>query len=173
MQKDTIELFCSGDPDLAHRAMLNDFGLVQHTVFESPDHNTVHLIYGHTNVSFVHTELIKELKIRTGLQLVPPQGRVATSSSKGDGVVIVIVDSHDSLTDRLLREAVETAGHPDTHTLFLQKGEYRPDWVDYRFTRSTLVVHYGSAAERHRLWATLSTRTERLVIQRDNLSEAN
>ena len=173
MQKDTIELFCSGDPDLAHRAMLNDFGLVQHTVFESPDHNTVHLIYGHTNVSFVHTELTKELKIRTGLQLVPPQGRVATSSSKGDGVVIVIVDSHDSLTDRLLREAVETAGHPDTHTLFLQKGEYRPDWVDYRLTRSTLVVHYGSAAERHRLWATLSTRTERLVIQRDNLSEAN
>ena len=173
MQKDTTELFCSGDPDLAHRAMLNDFGLVQHTVFESPDHNTVHLIYGHTNVSFVHTELTKELKIRTGLQLVPTQSRIATSSSKGDGVVIVIVDSHDSLTDRLLREAVETAGHPDTHTLFLQKGEYRPDWVDYRLTRSTLVVHYGYAAERHRLWATLSTRRARLVIQRDNLSEAN
>ena len=159
--------------DLTRRAMLNDFGLVQHTVFESADHNAVHVIYSHTQKPFVHTELTKELETRTGLQLVPPQSRVATSSSKGDGVVIVIVDSHDSLTDRLLREAVETAGHPDTHTLFLQKGEYRPDWVDYRFTRSTLVVHYGSAAERHRLWATLSTRTERLVIQRDNLSEAN
>ena len=122
MQKDTTELFCSGDPDLAHRAMLNDFGLVQHTVFESPDHNTVHLIYGHTNVSFVHTELTKELKIRTGLQLVPTQSRIATSSSKGDGVVIVIVDSHDSLTDRLLREAVETAGHPDTTHCSYRRG---------------------------------------------------
>ena len=99
--------------DLARRAMLNDFGLVQHAVFESADHNAVHVIYRHTQQPFVHTKLTKELKTRTGLQLVPPQSRVATSSSKGDGVVIVILDSPDPLTDRLLREAVETAGHPD------------------------------------------------------------
>ncbi len=82
--------------DLTRRAMLNDFGLVQHAVFESADHNAVHVIYRHTQKPFVHTELTKELETRTGLQLVPPQSRVATSSSKGDGVVIVIVDSHDS-----------------------------------------------------------------------------
>ena len=126
--------------DLTRRALLNDFGLVQHAVLESPDHSTVHVIHAHNHRHFVHNELTKELKTRTGLQLVPPQSRVATSSSKGNGVVIVIVDSHDSrtdrllyrhdsLTDRLLREAVETAGHPDTHTLFLEKGKYRSDWV--------------------------------------------
>ena len=138
--------------DLTRRAMLNDFGLVQHAVFESADHNAVHVIYRHTQKALVHTELTKELETRTGLQLVPPQSRVATSSSKGDGVVIVIVDSHDSLTDRLLhrhgsltdrllREAVETAGHPDTHTLFLQKEKYCPHWVDNKRPRSTLVVY--------------------------------
>ena len=76
------------------RAMLKDFGLVQHAVFESADHNAVPVIYRHTQKTFVHTELTKELETRTGLQLVPPQSRVATSSSKGDGVVIVILDSH-------------------------------------------------------------------------------
>ena len=133
--------------DLTRRAMLNDFGLVQHAVFESADHNAVHVIYRHTQKSFVHTELTKELETRTGLQLVPPQSHVATSSSKGDGVVIVIVDSPDSLTDRLLREAVETAGHPDTHILFLQKGQYCPDWGD-KFLRSALMVYPQSDVER-------------------------
>ena len=147
--------------------MLNDFGLVQHAVFESADHNTVHVIYRHTQKPFVHTELTKELETRTGLQLVPPQSRVATSSSKVDGVVIVILDSHesltdsllyrhDSLTDRLLREAVETAGHPDTHTLFLQKGEYRPDWVNNTFPRSALMLYPTSDGERSKFWTTLT-----------------
>ena len=143
--------------DLTRRAMLNDFGLVQHAVFESADHNAVHVIYRHSQKPFVHTELTKELETRTGLQLVPPQSRVATSSSKGDGVVIVIVDRHDSLTDRLLREAVETAGHPDTHTLFLQKGEYRPDWVDNKLSRSALMLYPESGMERSQFWTTLTT----------------
>ena len=142
--------------DLARRAMLNDFGLVQHAVFESADHNAVRIIYHHSQKPFVHTELTKELETRTGLQLVPPQSRVATSSSKGDGVVIVIVDSHDSLTDWLLREAVETAGHPDTHTLFLQKGKYRPDWVNNKFPRSALMLYPTSDGERSQFWTTLT-----------------
>ena len=137
--------------DLTRRAMLNDFGLVQHAVFESADHNAVHVIYRHTQKPFVHTELTKEL------ELVPPQSRVATSSSKRDGVVIVTVDSHDSLTDRLLREAVETAGHPDTHTLFLQKGKYRPDWVDDKLLRSPLMLYPKSDVERSQFWTTLTT----------------
>ena len=143
--------------DLTRRAMLNDFGLVQHAVFESADHNAVHVIYSHTQKPFVHTELTKELETRTGLQLVPPQSRVATSSSKGDGVVIVIVDNHDLLTDRLLREAVETAGHPDTHKLFLQRGWYRPDWVGSKLPRSALVVYRQSGVERSQFWTTLAT----------------
>ena len=143
--------------DLTRRAMLNDFGLVQHAVFKSVDHNAVHVIYHHSQKPFVHTELTKELETRTGLQLVPPQSREATSSSKGDGVVIVIVDSHDSLTDRLLREAVETAGHPDTHTLFLQKGKYRPDWVDNKLPRSALMLYPESDGEWSQFWTILTT----------------
>ena len=143
--------------DLTRRAMLNDFGLVQHAVYESADHNAVHVIYRHTQKAFVHTELTKELETRIGLQLVPPQSRVATSSSKGDGVVIVIVDSQDSLTDRLLREAVETAGHPDTHTLFLQKGWYCPHWVDNKLPRSALMLYPESDEERSQFWTTLTT----------------
>ena len=154
--------------DLTRRAMLNDFGLVQHAVFESADHNAVHVIYRQTQKTFVHTELTKELETRTGLQLVPPQSHVATSSSKGDGVVIVIVDSPDSLTDRLLyrqdsltdrslREAAKTAGHPDTHTLFLQKGEYCPHWVDNKLPRSTLMLYPESDVERSQFWTTLTT----------------
>ena len=143
--------------DLTHRATLNDFGLVQHAVFESADHNAVHVIYRHTHKPFVHAELTKELETRTGLKLVPPQRRVATSSSKGDGVVVVIVDSHDSLTDRLLREAVETEGHPDTHTLFLQKEEYRPDWVDNKLPRSALMLCPQFGVERSQFWNILTT----------------
>ena len=153
--------------DFTRRAMLNDFGLVQHAVFESPDHNAVHVIYRHTQKTFVHTELTKELETRTGLQLVPPQSHVATSSSKGNGVVIVIVDSHnplthrllrhDSRTNRLLREAVETAGYPDTRTLFLQNGEYRPDWVDNKLPRSALMLYPESDGERSQFWTTLTT----------------
>ena len=144
--------------DLARRAMLNPFGLVQHAVLESPDHNTVHVIYGHTNRPFAHNRLIKELVTRTGLQLVPTQSRVATSSSKGDGVVIVIVDRHDSpFTDRLLREAVETAGHPATHTLFLQKERYCPDWVGDKLPRSALMVYPDSDVGRSQFWTTLTT----------------
>ena len=154
--------------DITRRTMLNDFGLVQHAVFESADHNAVHVIYRHTQKPFLHTALTKELETRTGLQLVPPQSRVATSSSKGDGVVIVIVDSqdllterllyrHDLLTDRLLREAVETAGHPETHTLFLQKGKYRPDWVDNKFPRSALMLYPEPSLERSKFWTILTT----------------
>ena len=152
-------MFCSGETDIdsTHRDMLLDTRPVQHAVLESPDHNTVHVIYRHTQRHFVVSELTKELETRTGLQLVPPQSRVATSSSRGDGVVIVIVDSHDTLTDRLLREAVETAGHPDTHTLFLQKGEYRPDWVDDKLPRSALMVYPECDGERSQFWTTLTT----------------
>ena len=152
-------MFCSGEPDmdLTHRAMLNDFGLVQHAVYESADHNAVHVIYRHTQKGFVHHALTKELETRTGLHLVPPQSRVTASSSKGDGVVIVIVDSPDSLTDRLLREAVETAGHPDTHTLFLQKERYCPEWVDKKLPRSALILYPGSDGERSQFWTTLTT----------------
>ena len=139
------------------RAMLLHTSPVQHAVLESPDHNTVHVIYRHSEKPFVHTELIKELETRTGLQLVPPQSRVATSSSRGDGVVIVIVDSQDSLIDRLLRDAVKTAGHPDTHTLFLQKGKYRPDWVDSKLPRSALMLYPESGVERSQFWTTLTT----------------
>ena len=142
--------------DLARRAMLNDFGLVQHAVFESEDLSAVHVIYDRNQKQFVHTEVTKELETRTELQLVPPQSHVATSSSKGDGVVIVIVDSHDSLTDSLLREAVETAGHPDTHILFLQKGEYRPDWVN-KIPRSALMLYPRSVNERPQFWNTVSS----------------
>ena len=174
-------MFCSGEPDMdsTRRDMLFDTSPVQHAVLESPDCNTVHVIYSHTQRHFVVTELTKELETRTGLQLVLPQSRVATSSSKGDGVVIVIVDSHDSLTDRwlyrhvsltdrllyshdsltnrLLCEAVETAGHPDTHTLFLQKGKYRPDWVDNKLPRSALMLYPKSDGERSQFWTTLTT----------------
>ena len=143
--------------DLTRRAILNDFGLVQHAVLESPDHNTVHVIYSHNNRDFVHTELTKELETRTGLQLVPPRSPVATSSSKGDSVVIVIVDCHDSLTDRLLREAVETVGHPDTSTLFLQKETYCCDWVESKLARSTLMVYPQSDVDRSQFWNTLTT----------------
>ena len=52
-----------------------------------------------------------------------------------DSLTDGLLSRHDSLTDGLLREAVETAGHPDTHTLFLQKGKYRPDWVDNKLPR--------------------------------------
>ena len=173
-------MFCTGDPgmDLTRRAMLNDFGLVQHTVFESPDHNTVHVIYCGNNINFVHTELTKELETRTGLKLVPPQSPVATSSSRGDSVIIAIVGRHDSflhrsglwnddypLTDRLLRKAVETAGHPDTHTLFLQIGMYQPGWVNDKLARSTLMVYPESTlmvyplsgVDRSQFWKTLTT----------------
>ena len=143
--------------DLTRRTMLNDFGLVQHAVFETADHNAVHVIYRHTDKPFVHTELTKELETRTGLKLVPPQSRVVTSSSKGDGVVIVIVDSHDSRTDRFLLEAVETAGHPDTHTLFLQKRRYCPEWVHKKLPRSALILYPQSDGERSQFWTTLTT----------------
>ena len=163
-------MFCTGDPgmDLTRRAMLNDFGLVQHTVFESPNHNTVHVIYVHNNRYFVHTKLTKELETRTGLKLVPPQSPVATSSSRGDSVIIAIVGRHDSFihrsalwndddTDRLLRKAVETAGHPDTHTLFLQIGMYQPCWVNDKLARSTLMVYPQSGVDRSQFWKTLTT----------------
>ena len=151
--------------DSTRRDMLLDTSPVQHAVLESPDHKTVHVIYSHTQRYFVVTELTKELETRTGLQLVPPQSRVSTSSSKGDGVVIVVVDRHeksikdimsgdDSLPDRLLRKAVETAGHPDTHTLFLQKGEYRPKWVG---NNSALMLYPESGVERSQFWTTLTT----------------
>ena len=152
--------------DLTRRAMLNDFGLVQHAVFESADHKAVHVIYRHTQRHFVVSELTKELETRTGLQLVPPQSRVATSSSKGNGVVIVIVDSNSSRTNSFLREAVNTAGHPDTHTLCLQKGKYLPDWVGNIFRRSTLMLYPESDGERSQFWTTLTTMIgERFRVQ--------
>ena len=156
--------------DFTRRAILNDFGLVQHAVLKSPVHNTVHVIYCRNDRDFVHTELTKELETRTGLKLVPPHSPVATSSSKGDSVIIAIVGRHDSLTygslswsdddsltDRLLHEAVETAGHPDTHTLFLQNGMYRHDWVDDKLPRSTLMLYPQSDVDRSQFWKTLTT----------------
>ena len=142
--------------DITRRATLNDFGFIQHAVFESPDHNTVQVICNQNNRDFVHTELTKELEARTGLQPVPSQSRVATSPSKGDSVVIVIVNRLDSLTDRLLREAVETAGHPDTFTLFLLKEWYCPEWVQKNLPRSTLMVYPESDEDRSQFWNTLT-----------------
>ena len=136
--------------DSTRRDMLLNTSPVQHAVLESPDHNTVHVIYSHTQRHFVHSELTKELETHTGL---PPQSCVATSSSKENGFVIVVVNN----PDRLLREAVETAGHPDTHTLFLQKGEYRPDWVDDKLLRSPLMLYPKSDGERSQFWTTLTT----------------
>ena len=143
--------------DSTRRGMLLDTSPVQHAVLELPDHNTVHVIYSHTQRHFVVTELTKELETRTGLQLVPPQSRVATSSSKRDGVVIVIVDSPDSLTAFLLFEAVETAGHPDTHTLLLQKGKCRRYWFNNRLLRSPLMLYPESDGKRSQFWTTLTT----------------
>ena len=178
-------MFCAGGPgiDLTRRAMLNDFDLVQHAVLESPNHNTVHVIYDHNNRDFVHTELTKELETRTGLKLVPPQSPVATSSSRGDSVIIAIVGRNDlhphrrllrkkgdlhpymselwdddvQLTDGLLHEAVERARHPDTHTLFLQNRKYRPGWVDDKLPRSPLMVYPQSDVDRSQFWKTLTT----------------
>ena len=154
--------------DLTRRAKPNNFGLVQHAVLESPDRNTVRVIYGYSNREFVHTELIKELETRTALQLVPSQSPVATSSSEGDGVVIVITDRHDeryqhvlsevdSRIDKLIRKAVETAGHPDSHTLFLQLDEFRPKWIDSKLPHSALMVYPQSDVERTQFWTTLTT----------------
>ena len=163
-------MFCSDEPhmDSTRRDMLLDTSPVQHAVLASPDRNTVHVIYSHTQRHFVVSELTKELETRTGLQLVPPQSRVATSSSKGDGVDIVVIDSHDSLThklsyrigsftDWLLCEAVKTAGHPDTQTLFLQKREYCPHWVGMKFPRATLMLYPESDVERSQFWTILTT----------------
>ena len=152
-------MFCSGEPDMdsTRRDMLLDTSPVQHAVLESPDHKTVHVIYRHTQRHFVVTELTKELETRTGLQLVPSQSRVATSSSKGDGVVIVIRDWHASQNDRFLRQVVVTAEHPDTRTLFLQKVWYRPDWSGDKFARSTLMLYPQSGVERSQFWTTLTT----------------
>ena len=166
-----FRIISSGGPDmdLTSRAKLNNFGLVQHAVLESPDRNTVHVIYGYSDRDFVHTELTKELETRTGLQLVPSQSLVATSSSKGDGVVIVVIDRLDSpinriygydelVTDRLFGEAVEAAGYPDTHILFLQKGfGFRSPWVDDKLPRSALMLYPRSDAERSQFWTTLTT----------------
>ena len=143
--------------DFTPRAMLNDFALVQHAVLESPHHSTVHIIHGHNHRLFVYTELVKELKTRTGLQLVPPQSRVATSSSKGDGVVIVIVDSHDSRTGKLLLRAVKIAEHSDTRTLFLHKGKYLTHWDDYKLPLSVLILYPESDVELSQFWTTLTT----------------
>ena len=156
--------------DFTRRAILNDFGLVQHTVLESPDHNTVHVIYCRNNRDFVHTELTKELETRTGLKLVPPQSHVAKPSSKENSVIIAIVGRRDSLpnrsllrkdgdslTDMLLREAVETAGRPDTHTLFLQNRRYRPGWVGSELPNSTLMLYPQSDVDRSQFWKTLTT----------------
>ena len=86
-------VFCSGKPGvhLKHPAMLNNLDPIQHAVLESMNHNTVHVMYSSKNKYFVQLELTEELKTRTGLQLVPPQSHVATSSSKGDSVLIVIM----------------------------------------------------------------------------------
>ena len=62
------------------------------------------------------------------------------------------------VADRLLGEAVEAAGHPDTHTLFLQKGfGFRSPWVDDKLPRSALMVYPRSDVERSQFWTTLTT----------------
>ena len=102
---------------------------------------------------------------------MPPQSGVATSSSKGDGVVIVVVDSHalrtsddrfhygsgNLVVDRLVREAMETAGHPDTHTLFLQTKRFRPDWVDDGLRYLSLMVYPDYGVGLPQFWETLTT----------------
>ena len=152
--------FHSGKPNMnfSRRAMLNDFGPVQHAVLASPDHNTVHVVYCYTARNFVQCVLTKELKTRTGLELVPPESRAATctSSCRRDGVLVVIVNRYDALTDRLLLETVGSTGHPVPQTLFIQE-RCRPDWVDYRLPPATLMVYPWYVGRQSQFWTTLAT----------------
>ena len=94
----------------------------------------------------------------------------SVSLSKGDSVDIVIVDCYDSptgeflwwnddepLAHRFLPVAVETAGHPDTYTLFVQKKGHRPHWVDSKLPRSTLMQYPQSDVMRSQFWKALTT----------------
>ena len=159
--------------DLNQHAILNDFGVVQHSVLESPDHNTVHVICYHTSRDFVNAKLAEELKTRTGLQLVPPQHR-ADALSKGDSsvVCIVVLDDQDSSRSEMffrdskvvrdgdqdmLRGAVQSAGYPDTQTLYLQKGRKRPKWVENKLPHCTVMMYPGSSEKRRLFWDSLAT----------------
>ena len=147
--------------DLNQRAILNDFSIVQHSVLETPDHSTVHVIYYHASRDFVNAELAEELKTRTGLQLVPLQHR-AGALSKGDSSVIciVVLDDLDSIRSEMffgdsqfisdgdqdmLRGAVQSAGYPETQILYLQKGRRCPQWVENKLPHCTMMVYRGSS----------------------------
>ena len=153
--------------NLNQHAILNDFGVVQHSVLESPDHNTVHVICSHTDRNFVNAELAEELKTRTGLQLVPLQHR-AGALAKGDGSVVCIVVLGDLDTIRsemffrdsdqdILCGAVKSAGYPDTQTLYLQKGRRCPKWVKNKLPHSTVMMYPASSEERPLFWDSLVT----------------
>ena len=158
--------------DLNQRAFLNDFGIVQHSVLESPDHNTVHVICSHTNRDFVNAELAEELKTRTGLQLVPPQHR-ADALSKGDSSVVCIVVLDDQESSRpemffrdneffrdgdqdMLYGAVQSADYPDAQTLYLQKGRICPQLVKNKL-HCTVMMYPHSSEKKSLFWDSLTT----------------
>ena len=153
--------------DLNQCAILNDFGVVQHSVLESPDHNTAHVICYHTNRDFVNAELAEELKTRTGLQLVPPQHRVG-ALSKGDGSVVCIVVLDDEaiirsemffrdVDQRILCGAVQSADYPNAHTLYLQKGRRCPQWVKNKLLHCTVMMYPRSSGKRSLFWDSFAT----------------
>ena len=61
-------------------------------MLESPDQNTVHVIYSHTSKDFVTTRLTEELKTRTAMQLMPLKTGDDPVSFKQSSVTIVIFE---------------------------------------------------------------------------------
>ena len=159
--------------DLNQRAILNDFGVVQYSVLESPDHNIVHVICYHTNRDFVNAKLVEELKTRTGLQLVPPQHRAGALSKEDSSVVyIVVLDGQDSSGSEMffrdsefvrdgdqdiLCGAVQSAGYSDRQTIYLKKGRRWPRWVENKLPHSTVMMYPGSSEKRRLFWDLLAT----------------
>ncbi|XP_076451982.1 uncharacterized protein LOC143287682 isoform X2 [Babylonia areolata] len=136
------------------RAVLNDFGLVQHTLLESAEHTFVHVIHSHCSRDFVHTELTEELKSCCGLQLVPTHRLVDLASVKPVTDIIVILDKSKNI---FLHDTVKTYFQPDTHVLFLQTGDYRPSWIDRCFPHHTLMLYSVSQKNLSHFWHSLAS----------------
>ena len=149
----------SGDRnvDPSQCAMLNDFGIVQHSVLESPDHNTVHVICYGTSRDFVNTELAEELKTRTGLQLVPPKSRTGALSKGGSSVVCIFVLDDPDSDHNMLYRAVQSAGYPETQILCLQTAWNCPQWVEKKLLHCTMMKYPGSSEKRSLFWDSLTT----------------
>ena len=143
--------------DLNQRAMLNNFGLVQHSVLESPDHNAVHVICCRTSRDFVNTELTEELKTRLGLQAVQPQKRAVTLSTGSSSVVrIVILDKGICYGYNFLCEAAQSADYPYAHILYVQKGRKSLKWRKEEFPPGTVIMYPGPSEKRPHFWDSLT-----------------